>query len=148
MSTTLEMQDAVLPRAEQADVVIMAAAVSDFRPASPADHKLKKSDGLDAIALERTHDFLVDLGANKPAGQTLVGFAAETDDLEANARDKLERKQLDLIVANDVSAPGVGFAHDTNEVLILSREGASRPVPLADKRIIADAIFDAIIETR
>ena len=71
--------------------------------------------------LEPTHDFLVDLGAAKPAGQILVGFAAETDDLLANARGKLARKQLDLIVANDVSAPGVGFEHDTNEVVILVR---------------------------
>jgi phosphopantothenoylcysteine decarboxylase/phosphopantothenate--cysteine ligase len=76
----------------------------------------------------------------------LVGFAAETDDLLGSARSKLDRKRLDLIVANDVSAPGVGFEHETNKVTILSADGTSRDVPLADKRVIADAIFDAIVE--
>jgi phosphopantothenoylcysteine decarboxylase/phosphopantothenate--cysteine ligase len=142
-----DMGNVVVPAASQVDVLIMAAAVADFRPASVAGHKIKKGDGMDAIALERTHDFLVDLGANKPAGQTLVGFAAETDSLAVNARGKLERKNLDLIVANDVSMENVGFAHDTNEVLIMSAT-EERMVPLADKRAIADAILDAVNQIR
>ena len=98
--------------------------------------------------LEPTHDFLVDLGAAKPAGQTLVGFAAETDDLRANARGKLERKRLDLIVANDVSAPGVGFEHDTNEVVIIDAVGVEHDVALSDKRAVADAVLDAVVAWR
>jgi phosphopantothenoylcysteine decarboxylase/phosphopantothenate--cysteine ligase len=98
--------------------------------------------------LEPTHDFLVDLGRAKRPGQVLVGFAAETDDLIANARDKLERKGLDLIVANDVSAPGVGFEHDTNQVAILGTDGRHVEVPLSDKRAIARAVLDAVITTR
>lgn len=147
VASAVDMQQAIVPRSGDVDVLIMAAAVADFRPSSIADRKIKKGDGLDAIALEPTHDFLVDLGANKPEGQTLIGFAAETDDLERNAKSKLERKNLDLIVANDVSAPGAGFAHDTNEVTILGTD-VHRHVPMADKRVIADAVFDAVIAHR
>ena len=141
------MQAGVMPLSADADVIVMAAAVADFMPAEVAGDKIKKGDGLDAIPLTPTHDFLVDLGQRKPEGQTLVGFAAETQDLEANARGKLERKNLDLIVANDVSMENVGFAHDTNEVLILTRTGR-RAVALTSKRAIADAVFDAVIATR
>lgn len=147
VTSAASMQEAVMPRAADTDVIIMAAAVADFMPATVADQKIKKGDGIEAIPLERTHDFLVDLGEAKPAGQTLVGFAAETNDLEANARGKLERKRLDLIVANDVSMENVGFAHDTNEVLIISAD-AVQPVPLADKRVIADAVLDAVVTSR
>jgi phosphopantothenoylcysteine decarboxylase/phosphopantothenate--cysteine ligase len=147
VASAADMQAAVVPLAPDVDVLIMAAAVADFRPADVADHKIKKDEGVDAIALARTHDFLVDLGAAKPVGQTLVGFAAETENLEANARGKLERKHLDLIVANDVSMDQVGFAHDTNEVLILSADEA-RPVPLTTKRAVADAVLDAVIHIR
>ena len=147
VASAADMQAAVMPLAPDADVIIMAAAVADFRPASVADSKIKKGDGLDAIALERTHDFLVDLGEKKPGGQTLVGFAAETDDLERNARGKLERKRLDLIVANDVSMDDVGFAHDTNEVLILGTD-TRQHVPLTSKRAIAEVVLDAVLDTR
>ena len=143
-----DMQDAVLPRSLDHDVVIMAAAIADFRPAAVAPRKLKKADGPPVLLLEETHDFLVDLGSMKPASQTLVGFAAETDDLRRSARMKLERKGLDLIVANDVSAPGVGFEHDTNQVVIMDASGIDHDVPLGDKRVIADAILDAIVAWR
>jgi phosphopantothenoylcysteine decarboxylase / phosphopantothenate---cysteine ligase len=146
--STLDLQAVVMPLAETADVVIMAAAVSDFRPASPAAHKLKKEAGAGPIELERTHDFLVDLGERKPKGQVLVGFAAETEALEANAVAKLTRKRLDLIVANDVSAPGAGFAHDTNEVLLLGADGQRSHVALASKRAIADAVLDRVVALR
>jgi phosphopantothenoylcysteine decarboxylase/phosphopantothenate--cysteine ligase len=142
-----DMQHAVMARSADQDVIVMAAAVADFRPKAPADHKLKKRDGLPEIVLEPTHDFLVDLGSSKPDGQTLVGFAAETDEVLANARAKLQDKHLDLIVANDVGAPGVGFEHDTNEVQLVTAADA-RLVPLADKRAIARAILDKILETR
>ncbi|MGZ4683952.1 MAG: bifunctional phosphopantothenoylcysteine decarboxylase/phosphopantothenate--cysteine ligase CoaBC [Acidimicrobiales bacterium] len=143
-----DMQQAVVPRSAEFDVIVMAAAVADFRPASVADRKIKKSDDLTQLVLEPTHDFLVDLGAAKPAGQTLVGFAAESDDLRANARGKLERKRLDLIVGKDISAPGVGFEHDTNQVVIIDALGVEHDVALRDKRAVADAVLDAVVAWR
>ena len=87
------------------DVIIMAAAVADFQPSLPADRKLKKSEQITNLEIEPTHDFLIDLGKGKSSNQIIVGFAAETEELEKNAKEKLERKNLDLIVANDVTAP-------------------------------------------
>lgn len=146
--TVEEMQAAVMPRAPHTDVIIQSAAMSDFRPKAPSDHKIKKDEGTPEIVLEPTHDFSVDLGRAKHAGQTLVGFAAETDDLLANAQRKLERKGLDLIVANDVSAPGVGFDHDTNAAVIIGADGVHQDVALSDKRVVARAVLDAVLRTR
>jgi phosphopantothenoylcysteine decarboxylase/phosphopantothenate--cysteine ligase len=148
VASAADMQAAIVPRAASFDVIIMAAAVADFRVADVAGHKIKKGDGLPAIPLTPTHDFLVDLGETKPAGQVLVGFAAETDDVLASARAKLARKRLDLIVANDVSAPGVGFEHDTNAVVIVSADGSERPIGLTSKRGVADAVLDAVVAVR
>jgi phosphopantothenoylcysteine decarboxylase / phosphopantothenate---cysteine ligase len=115
VESAAEMQAAVVPRARRADVVVMAAAVADFRPVSAADHKLKKDEGAEARDRPRAHPRLPRRPRRgQAAGQVLVGFAAETDDLRRQRPGKLERKHLDLIVANDVSAPGVGFEHDTN----------------------------------
>ncbi len=147
VETAAEMLDAVTAIAPGCDVVVMAAAVADFRPAEAADRKIKKAGGLPQVALEPTVDILAALGASKPAGQTLVGFAAETDALRQNAQAKLRAKGADLIVANDVSTPGAGFEHDTNEVVILSATGATE-VPKADKRDIARAVLDAVTSTR
>ncbi len=147
VTSAADMQQAVVPRSTETDVLIMAAAVADFRPASVAGQKIKKGDAPDAIPLEPTHDFLVDLGEKKPAGQTLVGFAAETEALEQNARAKLQRKHLDLIVANDVSKDAAGFAHDTNEVVIIGHDW-TRTVPLTSKRAVADAVLDAVLSIR
>jgi phosphopantothenoylcysteine decarboxylase / phosphopantothenate---cysteine ligase len=122
--------------------------VADFRPVQPADRKLRKRDGVPELVLEQTPDILAGLGARKRPGQTLVGFAAETDDLRKNAAAKLAAKGIDLVVANDVTAPGVGFEHDTNAVTLLSADGAAREVPLADKREVAREVFDAILERR
>jgi phosphopantothenoylcysteine decarboxylase/phosphopantothenate--cysteine ligase len=147
-----DMEAAVMPLSATQDVIVMAAAVADFRPVVVADRKLKKdefgSDGPARILLEPTHDFLVDLGTRKPAGQVLVGFAAETDNVLENARGKLARKNLDLIVANDVGAPGVGFEHDTNEVVLVSATGMDHNVALTDKRSIARHVIDAIVSIR
>jgi len=147
VETAQEMHDAVVPRAAQADVVVMAAAVADFRPSVPADRKIKKAGGAPEVVLEPTVDILAALGAAKPAGQTLVGFAAETDDLRTNAESKLRSKGADLVVANDVSAPGAGFEHDTNEVVLLTAAGATE-IPKADKRDIAQAVLDAVTTLR
>jgi len=148
VASAADMEAAVMPRAADHDIVVMAAAVADFRPDVVADHKIKKGDEPPRIELVATHDFLVDLGRQKPAGQTLVGFAAETEDLVANARGKLERKGLDLIVANDVSAPGAGFEGDTNQVVIIDADGMDHDVPLSDKRAVADAVLDAVVAWR
>ncbi len=148
VQTAADMEAAVAKLAGTADVVAMAAAVADFRPVQAAAGKIKKDAGVPRIELEPTPDILAGLGAVKPPGQTLVGFAAETADLLANARGKLERKHLDLIVANDVSAPHTGFAHDTNAVTLLRADGVVQTVPLADKRAIARAVLDAVVELR
>jgi phosphopantothenoylcysteine decarboxylase/phosphopantothenate--cysteine ligase len=148
VASAADMEAAIVPVAADQDAIIMAAAVADFRVAEPAHRKIKKGDTVPTLELAPTHDFLVDLGATKPAGQVLVGFAAETDDVVANARAKLERKRLDLIVANDVAAAGVGFEHDTNEVVILGADGSNRHVPLTDKRAVADAVLDAVVAVR
>ncbi len=147
VSTAREMHDAVMDRAARADVVVMAAAVADFTPRSVEDHKLKKAEGVPIIELVPTVDILASLGADKPDHQILVGFAAETRDVIVNARAKREAKGADLLVANDVSSEGVGFEHDTNEVLILS-EGEEQHVPLTDKASVANAVLDAVVEQR
>jgi phosphopantothenoylcysteine decarboxylase/phosphopantothenate--cysteine ligase len=145
VDTAAEMAEAVFGRADQADVVVMAAAVADFRPVAPAAGKLKKDAGPPRIELEPTVDILAELGSRKRPGQVLVGFAAETANVAEHAADKLRRKHLDLIVANDVSAPGVGFEHDTNAVTIIGRDGMVQNVPLADKRQVAAAVLDAVV---
>ena len=145
VETASEMGSACEIEAPGADVVVMAAAVADFRPAESVSHKLKKDAGLPTVALEPTTDILAGLGADKPADQVLVGFAAETDDIEANAAAKLERKNLDMIVANDVSKPGVGFEHETNEVVLLLADGTRHHVPLSGKREIARAVLDTAL---
>ena len=142
VESAAEMHDAVMGRSTQADIVIMSAAVADFRPASTADQKIKKASGPPTVDLEPTIDILAALGAAKPDRQVLVGFAAETENLIENARGKLQRKGADLLVANDVSAPGVGFAHDTNAVTIFGADGTVRDVPLTDKTAIAGAVLD------
>ena len=147
VETAAQMQAAMHELSQVADVVVMAAAVADFRPVAAATGKIKKDGGVPQILLEPTPDILAALGAAKRPGQVLVGFAAETDDLIANAAGKLQRKNLDLIVANDVSAPGVGFQHDTNAVTILAADGSRLEVPLSDKSSIAHAVLDSVCQT-
>jgi len=148
VETAAQMDEAVREAAAGADVVVMAAAVADFRPATVAGSKLKKRDGVPQIVLEPTVDILAGLASRKPPGQTLVGFAAETDRVRQNATSKLVAKGADLIVANDVTAPGAGFEHDTNQVVILDADGTEREVPLADKRAVARAVFTAVLDRR
>jgi len=153
VETASEMEQAVLSLAEEADVVVMAAAVADFRPKAAADRKLKRSDGVPDILLEPTPDILATLGERKGKGQLLVGFAAETsetgtDELRGEALAKLRRKRLDLIVANDVLAPGAGFGHDTNAVLLLDTQGGERTIPLTGKREVARLLVDTVVDMR
>jgi len=148
VETAAQMHDAVAHVAASADVVVMAAAVADFRPVPVASGKWKKRDGAPVVSLEPTVDILADIARSKHPTQVLVGFAAETDDVLANAQAKLESKRLDLLVANDVSAPGVGFQHDTNAVTLLTPGIAPRHVPLAGKHEIARAVLDSVAEIR
>jgi phosphopantothenoylcysteine decarboxylase/phosphopantothenate--cysteine ligase len=148
VATAAEMHEAVLSRSETADIVVMAAAVADFTPVTVAEHKIKKTDGVPIVELRPTADTLAALGASKTPGQTIVGFAAETFDVEANALGKLTRKGADLIVANDVAAPGVGFEHETNSVTILCASGRRHEVGLTSKRAVAREILDLIVDER
>lgn len=154
VESAAEMYDAVVPRASEADVVVMAAAVADFRPSSVKLAKHKKSEGVPAITLEPTADILAELGRRKPASQVLVGFAAESDSLEANACRKLSEKGADIIVANDIVAPDAGFDSDTNEVVIFKWSQASASptanaidrlhVPSVSKREVASVLLDVV----
>ena len=144
VNTAAEMHEAMMAAAPSADVVVMAAAVADFRPAVAALSKIKKGGAVPEVVLEPTVDILGALGSVRRPGQLIVGFAAETDDLEANARGKLARKHLDFIVANDVSAEGVGFEHETNAVTIFAADGDVVVVPLASKSVVAEALLDAV----
>ena len=148
VASAAELHDAIMSRSRDSDVVIMAAAVADFTPVSVSEHKIKKADGVPLIELRPTVDILAALGAAKAPGQTIVGFAAETFDLEANARGKLERKGADLIVANDVSAPGVGFEHETNSVSIFSATGLQVDIALTSKSAVANAVLDEVVLER
>ena len=148
VDTAEEMAAATADAAKEADVVIMAAAVADFRPVDPAGVKLKKRDGVPAIELEPTPDILASLGASKPEGQILIGFAAETCDVADNAAAKLNGKGADYIVANDVTAENAGFAHDTNEVLVLASDGRAHSVGLRSKRQVAQAVLDLVVADR
>jgi phosphopantothenoylcysteine decarboxylase/phosphopantothenate--cysteine ligase len=138
-----EMARAVEEHAVAATIVVGAAAVSDFRPASVASSKVKKTGGGLALELMRTRDILAGLGRKK-GSRLLVGFAAETDGLLENARKKLESKNLDLIVANDVKAPGAGFGADTNAAILLRCDGGRVDVPLVSKRELAERILDEV----
>jgi phosphopantothenoylcysteine decarboxylase/phosphopantothenate--cysteine ligase len=145
--SAVEMQAAVDRHAAQATVVIAAAAVSDYRPAEASPSKLKKNDGRLTLEMVRTPDILKALGEAKGA-RLLVGFAAETEDLVANAKKKLAAKHLDLIVANEVTAAGAGFGGQTNAVVLLRRDGQRRDVPLASKREVAERILDEVVALR
>jgi phosphopantothenoylcysteine decarboxylase/phosphopantothenate--cysteine ligase len=148
VDTAAEMQEAVLTRAADQDVIVMAAAIADFRPKEPSERKLKKDDGIPEIVLEPTHDFSIDLGRAKRPGQVLVGFAAETENLVANATRKLRAKNLDLIVGNDVAQPDAGFEVDTNRAIILDAEGGADELPLLPKIELAGVILDRVAALR
>ena len=146
--TAEEMHRAVLENARRSEALIMAAAVADYRPASIAEQKTKKGDEPIVLRLERTPDILACI-AERPQGakpELVVGFAAETEDLIENARQKLRRKRLDLIVANDVSAADSGFGVDTNRVTLLTPDGDVQPLPLMPKSEVAEQILHRLAE--
>lgn len=142
-----EMYEAVTSRAAGQDIIIKAAAVADYRPATVATEKIKKAEGGWAIPLERTQDILRSLGEEKHNGQFLCGFAMETQNLEENARKKLEAKNLDLVVGNNVKVAGAGFGAGTNVITFITKEGAE-PQPQMDKAQVAGCIVDKIMDMR
>jgi len=147
VGTAEEMASAVLARAPDTDVIVMAAAVADFRPKATAPEKLKKADGVPEVVLEPTPDILAALGERKTAAarqQVLVGFAAETEQLREHAAAKLAAKHVDLMVANDVSAADSGFEVDTNRAILLDAAGGEEELPLLSKRALADVILDRV----
>ncbi len=146
--STDEMRSAVRERSGEANVVIMAAAVSDYRPAAKQSQKLKRGDNRLTLELEPTHDILAELGAELSRNGSdliLVGFAAETDGLAENARTKLARKCADMIVANDVTQEGAGFDADTNIVTLFLRDGREIPLPKLSKFDVANQVLDHIL---
>jgi phosphopantothenoylcysteine decarboxylase/phosphopantothenate--cysteine ligase len=143
--TAEEMREAVLAHMEGCSVVIKAAAVSDFRPKEISQKKLKKADPRTSLELEKTRDILKEIGKKK-GDRILVGFAAETEDLMANARKKMMEKNLDFIVVNDVTKPDAGFGSDTNRVKILYSSGEVKDLPLMSKEEVSHFILDDVIK--
>jgi phosphopantothenoylcysteine decarboxylase/phosphopantothenate--cysteine ligase len=147
VKTTLEMRAEVLNRQAQSDVILKAAAVLDYAPAETAKQKIKKEKELPPLKLIPTPDILNELGQNPgKKGRVLVGFAAETQDLLANARAKLIKKNLDLIVVNDVSRADAGFEVDTNQVKLLYQDGRNEELPLMTKEELADQLLQRVKE--
>lgn len=144
VESAAEMFDAVMTVYDQADIVIKTAAVADYRPKISYDHKIKKEPGDTVIELERTKDILLELGLRKK-NQILVGFAAETDNVEEYAQKKLMAKNADMIVANNVKAAGAGFGTDTNIVTLFKRNGEATQLPLMEKRDVANKIIGEIV---
>jgi phosphopantothenoylcysteine decarboxylase/phosphopantothenate--cysteine ligase len=143
VSSAVEMREAVMGHFKAATVIIKSAAVADFRPAIRADEKIKKKTGPLVLTLERNPDILAEIGKNK-GSRILIGFAMESEDLEANAAAKLKKKNLDLIIANDVKQSGAGFQTDTNIVKILDRKGGIEALPLMDKMQVAERILERV----
>jgi len=144
VETAAEMYAAVAQSLGRIDIAVFAAAVADYTPVKVASHKIKKSEAPFTLELQRTRDILGSARAELGFSGTLVGFAAETEDLEANARDKLTRKHCDLIIANDVSKPGIGFGSDRNEVLLVYPE-YNEALPPASKHTLAHHLTSAIL---
>ena len=142
--SALAMREAVLQEAVEADIIVKAAAVADYRPKEAAGQKIKKNAEEITLVLEKNPDILMELGARKKPGQVLVGFAAETQNLMEYAQRKLTKKNLDFIVANDVTRTGAGFNTETNLVKILSRDGSVEEVPLMGKDALAALILDRV----
>lgn len=139
-----DMAKAVKEAASAQDIIVKAAAVADYRPAAVADEKMKKKDGELSIALERTEDILAWLGAHRREGQILCGFSMETEHLLENSRAKLEKKKIDMIVANSLRQEGAGFGADTNVVTLLTKDGAEE-LPLLSKEEVADRLLDRLL---
>ena len=147
VESALEMRDAVLAAFSTVDIVIKAAAVADYRPDVVAEQKIKKQTSNMTVNLIKNPDILAELGSSK-SGQFLVGFAAETQDLAKNATEKLRRKNLDMLVANDVTQAGAGFESETNIVKVFYQDGVSEELPQMSKRELAAVLLDRVQQKR
>jgi phosphopantothenoylcysteine decarboxylase/phosphopantothenate--cysteine ligase len=148
VETARQMLEAILAESADADVLIMAAAIADFRPKAAAPSKMKKRDGIPQVTLEATEDVLeavAGLGSGKKRPRVLVGFAAESQNLLANASEKLKSKKLDMIAANDISASDAGFGVETNRVTLLFSDGKQESLPLMSKTEVAETIIERIV---
>ena len=145
VTTAQEMHDAVFANLEAATVIVKCAAVADFRPVNRSEQKIKKTGAPVSLELEPTPDILAELG-RKRGNRLLIGFAAETENLAEYARRKLESKNCDMVVANFVGRPGSGFESDSNEVLLVLRNGESVPVGKASKREVAERILNEVVK--
>ncbi|MBX6395016.1 MAG: bifunctional phosphopantothenoylcysteine decarboxylase/phosphopantothenate--cysteine ligase CoaBC [Alicyclobacillaceae bacterium] len=148
VETAAEMLAAVMEHLPSCDILVKAAAVSDYRPATVYASKVKKTDGPMVVEFVRNPDILLEVARHRRPDQVIVGFAAETEDVEKHAMEKLRRKNLDYIVANDVSMPGAGFGTDTNVVTIYGRDGSVLPLPAMSKREVADCLLDVLSAAR
>ena len=146
VESAIQMRDEVMSYASQSQIIIMSAAVSDYRPRDFSNQKIKKDKDIITLVLEENPDILAELGRNKK-GQILVGFSMETENLLENSRKKLEKKNADLIVANDLSKEGAGFGTDTNIVTLINSSGQIKELPLMSKYDVANAILDEIIKS-
>lgn len=149
VATAEEMKNAVLAEAANTDILLMAAAVADFRPAGPVEQKIKRKHGIPEIRLETTPDILGEVAELKDRGAfsgVVVGFAAESQDLIKNASDKLEAKKLDLIAANDITSKDAGFAVDTNRITLIDAEGGHEALPLMTKAEVAYQVLDRVVD--
>lgn len=145
VESAAEMAAAVKRLAEKQDIIIKAAAVADYRPANPADEKVKKKEGSASLAMERTEDILAWLGEHRKGGQFLCGFSMETENMLENSRAKLKKKHVDMIVANNLKTEGAGFGADTNVVTIITEDGC-KELSLMSKADVAASVVDAILE--
>jgi phosphopantothenoylcysteine decarboxylase/phosphopantothenate--cysteine ligase len=146
--SALEMQSACMNFFQDSDIVVMAAAVADYRPVSTYGQKIKKTDDKLTIELVKNPDILAEMGEKKKPGQTLVGFALETHDELNHAQGKMKRKNLDMIVLNSLNDPGAAFGHDTNKVSILTKEGEINAHSLKTKKEVAKDIAHFIVKYR
>jgi len=148
VNTADEMYDAVHAHLEGIDIAVLSAAVADFKPAQFIARKIKKREGVPQITLVPTRDILASLGAITARKFLLAGFAAETNDIVENSRKKLVKKQCDVVIANDVSAPGVGFESNENELTILYPDQSSRILPRASKQSLARELVKILCELK
>ncbi len=145
VETATEMRDAVAAALPEADALVMSAAVSDFRPAEAATQKVKKEQNApESVPLARNDDILLSTRDRRPQNAVIVGFALETENAVENGQEKLQRKDLDLLVVNDATEPGAGFEVSTNRVVILERDGGRTDLPLLTKDAVADEILDRV----
>ncbi len=144
VQTAEEMRDACLTHSKIADIIVMAAAVADYKVANQADEKIKKSEKL-TLNLVKNPDILKELGSSKTNRQTLIGFALETNNAESYAKEKISRKNLDFIVLNSLADEGAGFGHDTNKVSLFDKHGAAKSFPLLSKKVVAELIVKQAI---